>query len=208
MDEETTKRIFDPFFTTKGPGEGTGLGLSVVHGIVTAHQGVIEVYSRQGEGTSFDLYFPAVFGAEELPSAEESKVPRGNGQKILIVDDEIKICRSASRILERLGYWTESMIRPVQAWDLIEKDPKAWDLIITDLTMPGMTGIQLAEKIHALRKDLPILLVTGYSGSWTHEQLGEKGITEMMAKPIATVNLAAAVARALALPGQTSKPMK
>ncbi len=197
MDEETTKRIFDPFFTTKAPGEGTGLGLSVVHGIVKAHQGVIEVRSKEGEGTTFELYFPAVFGAEELAAAMESKITRGKGQKILIVDDEIKICLSLSRILERLGYWTESLIRPVQAWDMIEKDPKNWDLVITDLTMPGLTGIQLAEKIHQIRPDLPVLLVTGYSGSWTQEQLSEKGIKEMMTKPISTPDLAAAVARSL-----------
>lgn len=197
MDEETTKRIFDPFFTTKAPGEGTGLGLSVVHGIVKAHQGVIEVRSKEGEGTTFELYFPAVFGAEELAAAMESKITRGEGQKILIVDDEIKICLSLSRILERLGYWTESLIRPVQAWDMIEKDPKNWDLVITDLTMPGLTGIQLAEKIHQIRPDLPVLLVTGYSGSWTQEQLSEKGIKEMMTKPISTPDLAAAVARSL-----------
>lgn len=202
MDEETRKRIFDPFFTTKGPGEGTGLGLSVVHGIVTAHQGQIEVRSKQGEGTSFDLYFPAVFGTEELPEKGEATIPRGSGQKILIVDDEVKICRSVSRILERLGYWTESMVRPLQAWELIEKDPYSWDLIITDLTMPGLTGIQLAEKIRVLRPELPVLLVTGYSGSWTPGQLAEKGIIEMMAKPISTPNLAAAVARALGLPVQ------
>ena len=197
MDEETTKRIFEPFFTTKAPGEGTGLGLSVVHGIVKAHQGVIEVRSKEGEGTTFELYFPAVFGAEELAAAMESKIPRGKGQKILIVDDEIKICLSLSRILDRLGYWTESLIRPVQAWDMIEKDPKNWDLVITDLTMPGLTGIQLAEKIHQIRPDLPVLLVTGYSGSWTQEQLSEKGIKEMMTKPISTPDLAAAVARSL-----------
>jgi CheY-like chemotaxis protein len=197
MDEETAKRIFDPFFTTKGPGEGTGLGLSVVHGIVKAHQGAIEVRSTQGKGTCFDLYFPAVYGTEEFSAKRDFQPARGEGQKILIVDDEIKICRSFCRILERLGYWTEFSIRPVQAWEMIEKDPSAWDLIITDLTMPGMTGIQLAEKIHALRPQLPILLVTGYSGSWTQAQLAEKGITEMMAKPISIQSLAAVVATTL-----------
>jgi PAS domain S-box-containing protein len=199
MDQDTAKRIFDPFFTTKGPGEGTGLGLSVVHGIVAAHHGVIKVSSQQGQGTTFDLYFPAVFAKDDLSPTIEPQMSRGTGQKILIVDDEIKICNSVSRILERLGYWTDSLIRPAQAWALLENNIQDWDLVITDLTMPGMTGIQLAEKIHQARADLPILLITGYSGTWTREQLTEKGITEMLTKPIMTQDLAEAVARALLL---------
>jgi PAS domain S-box-containing protein len=197
MDEETCKRIFEPFFTTKPPGEGTGLGLSVVHGIVKAHQGSIQVRSHVGQGTIFDLYFPVAYGVEQKINAAETTLPRGRGQRILVVDDEVKIAKSLSLILERLGYHTEFFLRPLHALKLIEKDPWAWDMVITDLTMPGLTGIQLAEKIRNVREDLPILLITGYSGSWTKEQLQEKGILEMMSKPVLTQKLAVVVERNL-----------
>ncbi|NJK93265.1 MAG: PAS domain-containing protein [Blastochloris sp.] len=197
MDEETTKRIFDPFFTTKAPGEGTGLGLSVVHGIMQAHGGRIEVESALGRGTRFRLYFPAVTELQNEPAGVTEEFTPGMGQRILLVDDEVKICRALSRILQRLGYVTDYRIRPLEALTLFEENPDLWDVLITDLTMPGLTGIQLAEKIHKVRPDLPVLLVTGYSGTLTREQLQEKGILELIQKPMTAQTLAVALSKAL-----------
>lgn len=197
MDEATQSRIFEPFFTTKGPGEGTGLGLAVVYGIMQSHEGAISVYSRLGEGTTFHLYFPAYVGAKSEIAHEISAIPRGQGQRVLYVDDEELIAVMGQKILERLGYVVEARTSAAAALAAIRLEPNAYALVFTDQTMPGMTGIALAAKIRALRPDLPIILTTGYSASLTNESVQRMGIRKLLLKPLTVEALASAAHAAL-----------
>ena len=143
MDSETLKHIFEPFFTTKLPGEGTNLGLAVVHGIVRDHEGAISVESEPGHGTTITVYLPeheAALHEEEPPKV----LVRANGQRVLFIDDEAVLCRSVSSLLERLGYRVTSRSDPVEALELFKKTPHGFDVVLTDLTMPGMTGVDIA----------------------------------------------------------------
>ena len=197
MDRATLDRIFEPFFTTKGPGEGTGLGLSVVHGIMQNHDGVISVYSQPGEGTTFHLYFPAL-GCEALELAgQESPVQHGNGERILYVDDEEPIALLAKKMLIRLGYVVETRTLVDDALELVRARPDQFDLVITDMTMPVMSGLEFARRLGQIRPDLPIILATGHPGSLNHEQVRALGIRELMLKPPSLQSLGAVVHRAL-----------
>lgn len=193
MDEPTLKLIFEPFFTTKGPGEGSGLGLSVVLGIVKDHEGAIQVSSRPGQGTVFHLYFPALGRAPAEHSAPGARMPRGRGQQILFVDDEAPLCRLAEMILRRLGYRITVVTDPLAALPLVSE----CDLLVSDLAMPGMTGIDLARAALLRNPRLPILLSTGFSGDWTEEKLKIIGIQALLPKPYAPAELAQAVERLL-----------
>jgi CheY-like chemotaxis protein len=197
IDAETVKHIFEPFFTTKGPGEGTGLGLAVVHGIVKDHEGVIAVQSQPDVGTTFDVYFPihqtTPVEASEIPA----KLPRGRGEHILFVDDEAAICTSAQIILERLGYHVTVQTDPSEALIQFCKCPDQFDLVITDLTMPRVTGSELAQQISRLRPKMPVLLATGFNDAWTPDKLREFGVRELLAKPMTPLVLATTVQRAL-----------
>jgi signal transduction histidine kinase/ActR/RegA family two-component response regulator len=207
MDQATLQRIFEPFFTTKSPGEGTGLGLAVVHGVMLAHQGAVVVYSQPGEGTRFDLYFPA---APPLDGAPEAALPvaaplaRGRGEVILLIDDEEAIVRLGKRILEKLGYQVEAACSPQDGWTAFAADPARFDVVITDLTMPASTGLQLAQRIRAVRPDVPIILTTGYLGSLTPEQVRAAGIRDIIYKPLSSERLCQAVQ--LALQASTAAP--
>ncbi len=184
MDQATLSRMFEPFFTTKPPGEGTGLGLAVVHGIVRNHDGTIVVRSRLGEGTTFDLYFPAYFG-DIAPDAEAeaSGVPRGNGERILCIDDEKRLAQMGKKILEYLGYQVEIHTEAASALRAMHATPEAYDLVITDLTMPGMTGVELARELLRIRVDIPIVLISGYTATLGAERLRAAGIQEVLMKP-------------------------
>jgi two-component system cell cycle sensor histidine kinase/response regulator CckA len=151
MDRATMNRIFEPFFTTKGPDEGTGLGLSVVHGIMRGHDGAITVYSQPGEGTTFHLYFPALSGEASAPETQATPIPQGKGQRILVVDDEEPLAQLTQKILVRLGYVVETRTRAVEALDLVRARPDQFDLVITDMTMPGMSGIDLRNSVPVFR---------------------------------------------------------
>ena len=197
MDANTVRRIFEPFFTTKAPGEGTGLGLAVVHGIMNSHDGAITVSSRLGEGTLFQLYFPAAaavgtVGAEAAPSD-----PRGQGERILFVDDEDWLGQLAERQLRGLGYEVEVTRQPATALALVKADPQRFALVITDQAMPGMSGLQLAGELRLLRPDLPIILSTGYSLTVTPERARAAGISQLLVKPVTILALASAVRAAL-----------
>lgn len=197
MDAETLKRIFEPFFTTKAPGEGTGLGLSVVHGIVKEHDGVIAVESEPGRGTTFTIYFPAqATEADGLPGVTDA-TPPGRGQRVMFVDDEIALCNVAKKILSRQGYNPVAFSNPEAAWNAIQSDPQACELLVTDLTMPVMTGVDLARKVSNLRPGLPIILTSGFSGTLTLEVVQELGIRELLQKPLDYHLLGAAISRAL-----------
>ena len=177
-------RIYEPFYTTKAPGEGTGLGLAVVHGIVQDHEGVITVESRVGEGTSFHVYFPEHKTGALEDLAESDDLILGRGQCILVVDDEDMLAQMAAKALAKLGYEADAMTKPSEALDVLRATPEKYDLIITDLTMPGMSGLEFAEDVTQLRPEVPIILMTGFSTNLTETQLTKAGIKEVLLKPV------------------------
>ncbi len=202
MEQDVVARIFEPFFTTKQTGEGTGMGLAVVHGIVKSHQGAIEVTSVPGQGTVFDLYFPRITEVGEIGGARgDLHLSRGT-ERILFVDDEPALAELGKQALGALGYQVQAHGDSREAWARFVADPEAFDLVITDLTMPGMTGAQLAEKILALRPGIPVILTTGYSDILSEEAARELGVREYLLKPVSTGRLAEVVRRVLDADGQ------
>jgi len=197
MDRATLQRIFEPFFTTKPAGEGTGLGLAVVHGIMASHHGAVTVYSQPGEGTMFHLYFPAHDGGVTAAVAEERAVPRGQGERILIVDDEEALVQLGQKTLTALGYEVEVTTQPVTALDMVRADSQRFALVLTDLTMPGMTGLLLADQLRQVRPGLPIILMTGYSAALTTEQIAAANVRQLLLKPTTLHSLGTAVHAAL-----------
>jgi PAS domain S-box-containing protein len=198
MDPATISRIFEPFFTTKPVGEGTGLGLSVVHGIMQNHEGAITVSSEPGEGTTFQLYFPAHKSVESSVEVRKPSVPTGNGESILLVDDEPPIVLLSKNILQRLNYTVEAHTNVLEALESVRSAPERFDLVILDQTMPVMTGIDLAGRIGKIRPDLPIILTTGYAGQLKIDQLRALGIRELLLKPSTIQSLGSLVHRVLA----------
>ncbi|HYQ01839.1 MAG TPA: ATP-binding protein [Polyangiaceae bacterium] len=196
MDAATAKRIFEPFFTTKGPGEGTGLGLSVVHGIVKEYGGVVTVDSQLGQGTSFAIYLPAR-PAVDKPAVVANEVPLGNGERILFVDDEAVLGDVAQQMMQRLGYQPTVFQSSAAALAAFQSNPAAFDALITDFTMPAMTGIELAGQILESRPALPVILVSGSSGQLTASELHKAGIRELLSKPLDYGTLARVLNRAL-----------
>jgi CheY-like chemotaxis protein/two-component sensor histidine kinase len=198
MDAATVERIFEPFFTTKPVGHGTGLGLSVVHGIVQNHEGAITVYSEPDKGTTFHLFFPAAArpGAEPIKPATSS--PPGRGQRILFVDDEPAITSFARRMLERIGYAPTICSGAPEALAAFQGAPDEFQAVVTDLTMPQMTGLELAAQLHQLRPSLPIILITGYAGTVDAAQAHETGIRHFLAKPFSMQSLGETLAQILA----------
>ena len=197
MDAATLARIFEPFYTTKGPGEGTGLGLSVVHGIMQRHEGAVTVESRPGEGATFCLYFPPAAGEVAVETADLGEVPRGSGERILYVDDEWPLARLGQKILERLGYVVDARTSPAEALDAMRAKPDAFDLVVTDYMMPDLTGVELAQRIHEIRPGVPIVLVTGYTATLTDEHIQAMGIKKLVTKPISIESLGRLVHRLL-----------
>ena len=189
-------RIFEPFFTTKEPGEGTGMGLSVVFGIVKGLGGAITVESTIGKGSTFRVFFPASEPAAEEASRRERALPTGN-ERVLVVDDERSVVEIASEVLKRLGYQVTTAGSGPEGWRKFENDPHGFDLVITDHVMPGITGIRLAERMLAVRKDLPVILFTGYSAMASPETAKLAGISEFLMKPVEKRRLAETVRRAL-----------
>jgi PAS domain S-box-containing protein len=197
MDADTQKRIFEPFFTTKAPGTGTGLGLAVVHGIMSDHEGQIAVHSSPDQGTTFDMSFPE-YPIEASEVHELSvELQHGHGEAILLVDDERHLCDTIARLLSRLGYSPTARTDSLEALELVRKNPGGFDLILTDLTMPELSGVELVRAVVALGVDTPILMMSGYSGSWTPEALQKLGVDQLLAKPISAVDLSHALRNAL-----------
>ena len=161
MDTATLERIFDPYFTTKEKNKGTGLGLSLVHGIVENHGGTITVTSTPGKGTTFALYFPILERQADALAALPDR-QTGGTERLLFIDDEPMLVELGTTMLTNLGYRVVGMRDPIEALALVKEDPAQFDLVITDLTMPKMTGDRLAEKLALLRPDLPVLLCSGY----------------------------------------------
>jgi CheY-like chemotaxis protein len=202
MSRATLERIFDPFFTTKGPGEGTGLGLAVVHGIMKSHDGTITVYSEPGKGTVFHLYFPAFEADPGQTPTEQAAIPQGHGVRVLFVDDEEALTRVGRTMLERLGYHVTTQTGPLQALALFRARPQDFDLVLTDYTMPGMTGLQLTRQLLAIRPDIPVILTTGYSAMLTPDSLQDAGIRELILKPYNTRILGEAFHQVLSRAGR------
>jgi len=207
MDAATLERIFEPFFTTKAPGEGSGLGLSVVHGIVKSHEGAITVYSEVGRGTSFNIYLPQAKGSESSQTERFThSFPRGAGEHILLVDDEPSLLDIGKRMLERLGYRVTTANSGVSALELIRSQSKTFDCIITDFTMPDMSGTALARESRELIPSTPIVLMSGYCGVLTNESLQAQGIQELMLKPFTPLGLAETLRRVLNAEKNTPAP--
>lgn len=197
MDRATLERIFDPFFTTKAAGEGTGLGLAVVHGIMKGHEGDISVYSQPGEGTVFHLFFPANETGTVVHPPAPPVIPRGRGERILFVDDETSLARLGQNILERFGYAPTAVTSAQAALEAVQAEPGAFALVITDMTMPGMDGITLGGRLLALEPHLPVILMTGYSKTMTVEKVRALGFQDLLIKPVSARALGEVVHRAL-----------
>ncbi|HKU45231.1 MAG TPA: ATP-binding protein [Polyangiales bacterium] len=198
MDAATLERIFDPFFTTREPGGGTGLGLSVVHGIVKAHEGAIDVESTPGQGTHFSIYLPV---AQRTRSASEvtRRAPhaRGEGERILCLDDEPPVVRVATQVLRRLGYQVTGFADSLQALEHFRMDPSAYDLLLTDFAMPQLTGLELVAAFQKLRPGLPVVVTSGRIDDEEVAALQAAGVRELLMKPSSVSDLSAAVRRAL-----------
>ena len=197
MDRKTLERIFEPFFTTKPIGKGTGLGLAVVHGIIESHDGVIMVESQPGQGTIFHLCFPAQTKDVLMSGQMEGTIPCGQGQRILMVDDEIALTKAYQRLLKALNYEGTITTNPREAVSWVRENPARFDLVVTDLTMPQMNGLEVARQIRAIRVDLPIILATGFRATVTEQQLQETGIWELVEKPINMTTLAGVLRNSL-----------
>jgi len=184
MAPEVMERMFEPYFTTKSIREGTGMGLAVVHGIVENHGGGIAIDSKPGQGTTFEVYLPSV-GSEgiDLTAVSAAELPRGH-ERILLVDDEEVIVRMAQKMLKLLGYEVTSFCSSVEALEAFGKQPEKFDLVITDQTMPYLTGGELAQKLLEISADIPIVLCTGFSDILNREQALAIGIRAYISKPV------------------------
>jgi CheY-like chemotaxis protein len=190
-------RIFDPFFTTKEVGVGTGLGLSLVHGIVTELGGSIDVTSTPGAGSVFTVYFPRAGHAAEADIDAAPDVPRGAGERVLVVDDEEALVALTKRTLDELGYAATGFVSPTAALDALRADPDAFDAVITDERMPDMSGSRLIREVRAIRRSIPILLVSGYVGGLVVNRAYNSGASEVLKKPLSASELAASLAKVL-----------
>jgi CheY-like chemotaxis protein len=197
MSKKILANIFEPYFTTKEKGKGTGLGLAVVHGLVKSFAGHVSVYSEENRGTRFCVYLPI---SETDPADESTGVtalcPVGS-EKILIVDDENVIVSMEKQMLECLGYQVSAFSSAAEAWQAFLDTPHQFDLVITDMTMPVMNGLDFARKIKATRPDIPIILCTGFSVLINHDKAKGLGICKYLSKPASKHDLAKAVREAL-----------
>ena len=196
---ENLTRIFDPFFTTKDAGVGIGLGLSLVHGIVTGVGGAVDVASKLGEGTVFTVYLPRCGDAAESCDGEALQMPRGQGQRVLVVDDEASLVMLMTDTLSDLGYRPIGYTSSAAALAAFQARPGDFDVVVTDERMPGLSGTALVGEVRGLRSDIPILLASGFLGGTIREQAYAAGADEVLQKPIASRELALALARAVRL---------
>ncbi len=188
--------IFEPYFTTKGVGEGTGMGLALVHGIVESYGGKITVDSKLGHGTVFSIYLPIAKNSEDHRPYEKEKPPSGT-ESILFVDDELPIAKLGSQLLQRLGYRVTFRTSSVEALELFRSKPNDFDLVITDMTMPNMSGDKLTLELMEIRPDIPVILCTGYSKKISKETASIMGIKAFAYKPIVKADLAKTVRKVL-----------
>jgi CheY-like chemotaxis protein len=183
ISDEEIDRIFDPYFTTKEIGKGTGMGLAVVHGIIKEHNGFIKVKSELGKGTTFNIFFPAIEQEAVAETKTDEKLPTGN-ESILFIDDEKPLAQLGHQRLERLGYKVEASTSPLDALELFRSKSDQFDLVITDMTMPQMTGEKLIKEILNIRSDIPIILFTGFSEKIDEKKAAAIGAVEYVEKPV------------------------
>lgn len=193
-------RIFEPFFTTKGPGQGTGLGLAVAHGAIQGHRGTITVYSRPGHGTAFSIYLPLSADAVR-PPAELPASPRGDGTRLLFVDDEAPILSAIGRLLEHLGYHVTPCESADEAWRRFSAHPDHFDIVVSDLAMPNVTGLELARRVRERRRDLPFVLTSGFVTPDEQLIAQNLGIHRILEKPLTEAALAQTLHAARQPPG-------
>jgi len=204
MSDGQVERIFDPFFTTKPVGEGTGLGLSLVHGIVLDHGAALEVTSRPGAGTSFSVFLPLASGE---PTQEPAPVAlaTGRGETVLVVDDEESLVRLTEEVLAGLGYEPVGCVGALQALKVFRGDPQRFDVVVSDAIMPEMSGTELLKEMRRSRAGLPALLVSGYGGPDLQAQAAAAGVHTILSKPLHAAELAAALSAVLANSGKRGR---
>ena len=196
MNKEILERIFEPYFTTKAVDEGTGMGLAVIYGIIKSHRGDIKVYSEPGKGTVFNVYFPVPDSDNTQKSASTDTVQpevMGNNENILFVDDEVSLVELSTQMITNLGYQVDNRTSSIEALEAFKAGPDKYDLIITDMTMPNMTGVKLAEKIHKIKPDIPVILCTGFSNGISKSNYKAQGISALIMKPVVKRELAEAI---------------
>jgi CheY-like chemotaxis protein len=196
MAPNVLERIFDPFFTTKGVGVGTGLGLSLVHGIVTDLGGGIDVQSAPGEGSTFIVYLPWT-DAAVAPAGAEEAIAHGEGETILLVDDEESLVRLGEEVIAQLGYEPVGFSSSSAALDAFRAEPQRFHAVLTDESMPEMTGSELARAIRAVRTDIPILMMTGFVTPALAARAKEMGVVDVLSKPLVTRDIARGLDAAL-----------
>jgi CheY-like chemotaxis protein len=183
-------KIFEPYFTTKEKGKGTGLGLASVYGIIKEHRGEINVTSKIGYGTTFDVYLPLMDDPVDTELIENKEtIPTGT-ERVLLVDDEEPIARLEKQMLQRLGYTVTSRLSSIDALETFKSSPNSFDLVISDMTMPTMTGDQLAKELLSIRHDIPVIICTGFSERINKENAESYGIKGFLMKPIVRSELA------------------
>jgi nitrogen-specific signal transduction histidine kinase/ActR/RegA family two-component response regulator len=197
MPPDVLERVFEPFFTTKQPGSGTGLGLSIIHGIVRAHGGAIDIRSTVGQGTIVDILLPAVEGTPRVLARGAAASPRGNGERLLLVDDEATLVRLLGRQLDRLGYHVTAHSSSVEALEDFRRRPDQFDVVLCDLTMPQLGGAALAEQVRVLRPEVPVILLSGYTAALSVEDRVKSGARAVLSKPIRIEVLGKAIREAL-----------
>ncbi len=198
MSKKLIERIFEPYFTTKKKGEGTGMGLSVIYGIINNHKGKINVYSEPEKGTVFNVYFPVLETVKiESINISHENIERGNNERVLFVDDEVFLAELGIQMLKTLGYRAENRTSSIEALEAFKSNPDKYDLIITDMTMPNMTGVQLAAEIQRIKPDFPIILCTGFSSNISEENFKNSGIRALVMKPVVKSQLAKIVKEVL-----------
>jgi len=191
MDQDLKTKIFDPFFTTKEIGKGTGMGLSVVHGLVKTMKGSIAVNSKPDKGTEFNVYFPVENGFPEIKSHKQINEGLKLGtENILLIDDEESILTMETQMLERLGYHVTSHISSTKALEVFRANSEKFDLVITDMAMPDMPGDKLSAELIKIRPEIPVMICTGYSNSMSEEKAISFGIKAFLLKPIIMKDLA------------------
>ena len=188
--------IFEPYFTTKAHGEGTGIGLAMVHGVVESYGGQISVESQLGKGTTFTIHLPITKKQSAQDDYVPEELPTGT-ERILFVDDEATIAKMGSQILERLGYSVTTRTSGIEALELFRTKPNDFDLVVTDMTMPNLTGDKLAVELMKIRPEIPVILCTGYSKKISDETASEIGIKAFAYKPVVKADLAKSVRKVL-----------
>jgi len=197
IEPEAVHRIFDPFFTTKRVGVGTGLGLSLVHGIVTDLGGGIDVVSAPDAGSTFTVWMPCA-GSVSAVLHTEASLPRGDGQRILLVDDEVPLVHLGEEMLAALGYEAAGYTSSVEALAAFAAEPQRFDAVLSDETMPQLSGSQMARQIRKIRPDIPIVLMSGYVGPNIAALARQSNVNELLPKPLVSRDIAKALARVFA----------